>query len=177
MNQYKITTVNGTVYTSRDNDFSKHEDWMGLPERTVEVDSEPYERDDILEEIPEVKEAKELVVERVEKDDELLETIPEVIEGDETKEPEKYRVLRQFVVEKAKVRLRAQYQIEIEDISQEIAAQEAKKLERVEAVRELKKVQQMVDAAKEVSNLADAKRQLEFQAIAIQRILKHLGII
>jgi hypothetical protein len=70
----------------------------GLPERTVEVDSEPYTEEDILE------------------------SIPAVMDGDEQLEP-------------PKVRLRAQYTIEIEDITAEVQAQAVAK-RVLEAIQE-----------------------------------------
>jgi hypothetical protein len=70
-----------------------------------------------------VTELRELIVNEVEESDELLETIPAVIENEEEIEPEKFRVNRLVELEKSKVRLRAQYIIEIEDISAEVQAQ------------------------------------------------------
>jgi len=97
-------------------------------------------------------------------EDDILEKIPAVMDGDEQLEP-------------PKVRLRAQYQIEIEDISDQIAAEVAKKQERAEAVVELKKVSELIQNAKGARDVNSINAQLEAQAIAIQRILKHLGIV
>jgi hypothetical protein len=88
MKRYKVIR-DGKETNSWTEDYAGadyYEPGFGLPERIVEVDSEPYTEDDILE------------------------SIPAVMDGDEQLEP-------------PKVRLRAQYTIEIEDISAEVQAQ------------------------------------------------------
>ena len=84
-------------------------------EQIINAD-ESHNAEDVLEEIPAVIEPRELIVAEVLEGDELLETLqPE--EGDEQVY---YKVNRQVEVEPAKVKLRAEYTIEVVDISAEL---------------------------------------------------------
>jgi hypothetical protein len=93
----------------------------------------------------------------------VLEEIPEVIEGDVTVSP-------------AKVRLRAEYTVEIEDISQEVAAREAAKAKLQAAKDELKLARQLVVDAKDATTDAKQRQVLVKLAKAILQLSKAQGI-
>jgi hypothetical protein len=93
----------------------------------------------------------------------VLESYPEVVEGDVTVEP-------------ARVKLKAEYVIEIEDITQELAANESKKQKLDSAKNDLKQVRQLLVDAKAADTANKRDKVLVDMAKAILKISKALGL-
>jgi hypothetical protein len=103
-------------------------------ERIVQVGSEPYEAEDVLEEIP--------------ADDD----------------------------NPARVRLRAQYVVEVEDISAEIEAKEQAKQKLAAAKNDLKQVKKLVQDAKNADTQNKRDRVMKDMAKAILQLAKAQGL-
>ena len=137
--KYKIIRLSDGLELGYGLSQPEYKPWMGLPERTVEANSEPYTSEDVLEEIP------------------------AVMDGDEQLSP-------------PMVRLRAQYTIEIEDITAEVAANESKKQKIESAKNDLKQVRKLLEDAKAADTNNKRDKVLVDMAKAILKISKALGL-
>jgi len=79
-------------------------------------------------------------------------------------------------VEPARVKLKAEYVIEIEDITQELAANESKKQKLDSAKNDLKQVRQLLVDAKAADTANKRDKVLVDMAKAILKISKALGL-
>ena len=93
----------------------------------------------------------------------VLESYPEVVEGDVTVEP-------------ARVKLKAEYSIEIEDITAELAANESKKQKLESAKNDLKSVRSLITDAKDATTDVKQRQVLIKLAKAVLQLSKAAGI-
>lgn len=78
--------------------------------------------------------------------------------------------------EPAKVRLRAQYIVEVEDITAELQEREEKQAAREAAREDLKQVKKLVQDAKQANNEQQLKKVVQDLAKAVLQISKALGL-